>query len=53
LEAIALTLRFQDVAPVGKSIEGGTVEAFTSEDFGRVLEWKIRGDDNAVAFIGG
>jgi hypothetical protein len=49
---MALTLRFQDVISVDKSVESSAGEPFASKDFGPVLEWKVRGHDIAVEFTG-
>ena len=38
---------------VSQSIESGASEAFAPQHFCPVLEWQIRRDDYAQAFVGG
>ncbi len=37
---------------MSQSVECGGDESFASQDFGPVLEGKIRGDDHALALVG-
>ena len=52
LEAVALTVGFEDVDAMGEAVEHGAGEAFVAEDLGPVLEGQVGGDDEALAFVG-
>ena len=48
---VALARRLQNMAAVGEPVERSPGEPLAPENLGPVLEWKVRGDDQAVAFI--
>ena len=51
LQAVALALRLQDMATVGKSIQSRSRQPFAAEDLGPVLKRQIGGHDQAIALV--
>ena len=51
LQLVTFPLRLQDMATVRESVEGGSGERFTPQNFRPVLERQIRGDDEAVPLV--
>ena len=53
LESVAFALGFQDVAAVGKPVQGRPGQAFAAEYLRPVLERQVGGRDQAVPLVGG
>jgi len=51
-EPVALPVCFQDVAPVGESVQEGAGEPFRAEDLGPLVEGEVGGDDEALPLVG-
>ena len=51
LQSVTFASGFDDRAAVGESVEGGSGEAFVTEDFGPLLETEVGRQHDAGAFV--
>ena len=52
-QSVAFALGFQDMAAVREPVERSASEPLAAEYLGPVLEWQVRGHDQALPLVGG
>jgi hypothetical protein len=51
-ESVALSIGFDDMDPVGETVEQSSGEAFGAKDLSPILEREIGSDHKTLAFVG-